>query len=122
MTYEEYKEAMKEVAYYRKEIIEAYKSGERVICRSSIDTGRFIEVTGSHHFRWDINDYFLGDAIPLTDKDAAVWPRMKIMVRDFSDEEWQGPFDFLGVDDNGDYLCPDTLWKFARRCTKEEGL
>jgi len=60
------------------------------------------------------------EAKPLTDQDADVWPRLKIMVRDHSTAEWQGPFDFLGVADNEEYLCPITSWSLARRCTDKE--
>ncbi len=119
-THEKYKEANLVVEAYRKEVQDAYNRGDRILCRSSIDTGGFIEVIGSPHLRWDINDYFLGKEIPLTDEDAVIWPRLKIMVRDDSRRPWHGPFDFLGVDTHGKYVCPVSSWKFARRCTDKE--
>jgi len=71
LEYAEYTAAMLVAEEYRKKIMADYNRGERIICRS-IDTDDVIEVTGIHKWRWDMNDYFLGEVIPLTDEDAAV--------------------------------------------------
>ncbi len=119
LEYAEYTAAMLVAEEYRKKIMADYNRGERIICRS-IDTDDVIEVTGIHKWRWDLNDYFLGEVIPLTDKDAAVWPRLRIMVRDDSSAPWHGPYEFMGVNIDDQFVCPSCHWNFARRCTKEE--
>ena len=121
LEYAEYTAAMLVAEEYRKKIMADYNRGERIICRS-IDTDDVIEVTGIHKWRWDLNDYFLGEVIPLTDKDAAVWPRLRIMVRNESGAQWSGPYEFMGVDIDDQFVCPSGHWNFARLCTKEEGL
>jgi len=118
-THEEYTAAIKVVESYRKEMLAAYNRGEKIICRRRKTSG-VLEVEVCQFWLWDNYDYFLGDAIPLTDKEAVIWPRLKIMVRDDSRRPWHGPFDFLGVDTHGKYVCPVSRWKFARRCTDKE--
>ena len=122
MTYEEYKEAVKAVESYRKEVQETHNRGERLLYQLEINgsVSDATRIQGDAYWTWGINDYFLGDVIPLTDEDAVIWPRLKIMVRDDSRRPWHGPFDFLGVDTHGKYVCPVSSWKFARRCTDKE--
>ena len=64
----------------------------------------------------------------LTDKDACVWPRMLVMVRDSNEGPWAGPYRYLGRHikysypfivesiDGGISYC----WKQARPATAEE--
>jgi len=82
-THEEYTAAIKVVESYRKEMLAAYNRGEKIICRRRKTSG-VLEVEVCQFWLWDNYDYFLGDAIPLTDKEAVIWPRLKIMVRDDS--------------------------------------
>jgi hypothetical protein len=64
---------------------------------------------------------------PLTDEDACVWPRLLVMVRDESDRDWRGPFEYVCKEDcNSEH--PYVVrgqegrhaWKQARRATPEE--
>ena len=62
----------------------------------------------------------------LTDKDACVWPRLLVMVRDRDSGPWQGPVHFVAKTDCE--LCFVTehdrrgvvCWRYARRATAEE--
>ena len=38
---------------------------------------------------------------PLTDKDACVWPRLLVMVRDNDRKPWEGPLELQGVSKHG---------------------
>lgn len=64
---------------------------------------------------------------PLTDKDACVWPRRWVMVRDNEGQPWFGPYPYQGKDDAAPFPFAvsvgkhsDRLWKQARRATTEE--
>jgi len=65
---------------------------------------------------------------PLTDQDACVWPRLKVMVRDKDDRPWEGPLELQGVSKNGSFRYPTNdpkngiceYYRFARRATPEE--
>ena len=62
---------------------------------------------------------------PLTDQDAAVWPRLLVMVRDEDRHLWIGPYKYLGKTDASYSIDPNnggcaTDWKQARRATPEE--
>ena len=64
---------------------------------------------------------------PLTDKDACVWPRLLVMVRDDDKQEWKGPVCYFGKDDDSDWpfvvFFPDRgseAYAQARRATPEE--
>jgi hypothetical protein len=64
---------------------------------------------------------------PLTDEDACVWPRLLVMVRDESNRDWRGPFEYVCKEDsNSEYSHVVRgqggrhAWKQARRATPEE--
>ena len=64
---------------------------------------------------------------PLTDRDACVWPRILVMVRDHESKPWLGPYRYKGKDDGSAFpfiadsgLDVDRVWKQARRATPEE--
>jgi hypothetical protein len=64
---------------------------------------------------------------PLTDRDACVWPRLLVMVRDADGDDWQGPLFLLSVNDSSwpfGVACKYKIWgggwKQARRATPEE--
>ena len=125
MTYEEYVVAMKEADDHRTAVEAAHHRGEPIEYKvigseQTISTKTGFCLENNPTWSWDIHYYRVQKPKPLTDQDAAVWPRLKVMVRDYSTSKWAGPFDFLGVDDDEEYLCPNTRWNFARRCTKEE--
>jgi len=43
---------------------------------------------------------------PLTDRDACVWPRLLVMVRDEESKPWRGPVEFHGI-------CPGSGFPFS---------
>ena len=64
---------------------------------------------------------------PLTDQDACVWPRLRVMVRDHESKPWLGPYRYQGKSDDSAFpfiadsgLDVDRVWKQARRATPEE--
>ena len=64
---------------------------------------------------------------PLTDHDACVWPRLRVMVRDESNRDWRGPFEYVCKEDsNSEYSHVVRgqggrhAWKQARRATPAE--
>jgi hypothetical protein len=64
---------------------------------------------------------------PLTDRDACVWPRLLVMVRDADGDDWQGPLFLLSVNDSSwpfGVACKYKIWgggwKQARRATPAE--
>jgi hypothetical protein len=61
--------------------------------------------------------------IVIDDQWAAVWPRRWVMVRDYEDESWDGPYRLLGVSgDQGDYpfSIDGNQFNQARPATPEE--
>jgi len=64
---------------------------------------------------------------PLTDEDACVLPRLKVMVRDDELQPWWGPYPYQGKNDAAEYPFVvnsgkdgDRVWKQARRATPAE--
>ena len=65
---------------------------------------------------------------PLTDQDACVWPRLKVMVRDNESQSWCGPYLYQGKNDDGAKYPfavnsgkgGDRVWNQARRATPAE--
>ena len=73
------------------------------------------------------NIYIVPVDPPLTDEDACVCPRLLVMVRDYSDMPWLGPFQYFGKGDDLAYPFVingmgkvGNVWKQARRATREE--